>query len=1056
MLLDELEKCEKMSFDEFALFYISDSDDRELIKKKHKQDIEERVDKLAQKKEEELFAAHKNEYQLEVLKELQAEGVKKEGVELSSSYPLISDSYTLDGIELQPYDFIPDALSTDAQYEDTIIVKNMCTREYQEVNNKTGRRRRIWKEMSTLVLICNPFASCNCEEIVVFLKGVKKPLHFLNGNISEEAFRKQTPFTRKGINVSVKRQLECFLRDLRECPNKKFLTIPKHAGGISIPNGVTTYISAESVIPGLEELFPTEVREHKMVSHDLSLKEMSAIYYNALPQCLSAKLATIIREETILLPLFEAEGLCSDHVFVITYNNDSVRETVIALTKRKNYTSTVVQALTDRITKVRKVLASANDVTVPFTYSGIFEEGHSLDNAFKEVMWDITRENGDEGNTRKIIVLITDIPERIPEDFPVYYVNCSEDIIPKNVPTLQRLSGMFDYSFTKYMYNNPDTARQLVRDGIKAARHIVSNFRNILVTDTMIMTLATAHILKRLGVVTDSDFRGIICWLRTEASSRSTMTDTICHEFKAAVSGVILSGELKIAKRDGPPYYMADGHTAFIAENDSSINMDDDVVKNAILPKLHIRSRMKMNKNLNEKGLLKGKHSNKRKLKVASDAGVLDDVEVYSYSKSVLNAEAKAYVDYIIDNEFWFNVGEYPDEFVPVLYNADGTRVAGYVFNPDMDDNLHEVYFGATRSGKTFALVNRALQKVRFDGADAVIILDQTGGFTPTEIDKHVGQEMRVKYFSFWNVYKDGLPVDLLDLRGCMSYKDKKDRLLRIYAMMSRTLGSYEEQILKNVIKRMLKDMKSNPNMTIFDISKYICEDIQEDDTHRKLLYKVDAVLDDLRETLQTKNNWGEFAEAQGKPIIIISTGADGVNKGSEIIDILLENLYQYKQCHPYEKYTVVIDEAQDLYLHEKGAINTLLRKGGKHGVTMLLASQSFPDPTTSFGKVVGNCGSVRGYRSKGDDLARYADRFACDKNEADSLQKGNCFDNRPFYSRYRKENVIKTLKGKTVVFEPAPNNDNNDNEQPCGCSVGGEIDGKEGAENNPVPQNMV
>lgn len=50
MLLDELEKCEKMSFDEFALFYISDSDDRELIKKKHKQDIEERVDKLAQKK----------------------------------------------------------------------------------------------------------------------------------------------------------------------------------------------------------------------------------------------------------------------------------------------------------------------------------------------------------------------------------------------------------------------------------------------------------------------------------------------------------------------------------------------------------------------------------------------------------------------------------------------------------------------------------------------------------------------------------------------------------------------------------------------------------------------------------------------------------------------------------------------------------------------------------------------------------------------------------------------------------------------------------------------
>ena len=78
-----------------------------------------------------------------------------------------------------------------------------------------------------------------------------------------------------------------------------------------------------------------------------------------------------------------------------------------------------------------------------------------------------------------------------------------------------------------------------------------------------------------------------------------------------------------------------------------------------------------MNKHLNGKGLLKGKHTNKRKLKVAYDAGVLEDVEVFSYSRSVLNAEAKAYVDDIIDNEYWFNVGEYPDGFVPVLYNAD-------------------------------------------------------------------------------------------------------------------------------------------------------------------------------------------------------------------------------------------------------------------------------------------------------------------------------------------------------------------------------------------------
>lgn len=996
------------------------------IRKACEAELDAKAEELAAEKAEIKLHENRERYQLEVLKQFQEDGIKKEAMKLSSASPLISDTYNLNGYEFFIDEFIPDSVVTDPIFENNILVKNQYSLEYQEVNNKTGKRSFVWKESVALILICNAFAAGKCEDIVVFLKGKEKPLVFPNGEITLEVFRRQTAFARKGINVSVQKHFESFLRSLRECPNKKFLTIPKHAGGATLPNGVTTYISAESVIRGLEDLFPIEVKEHVIVSHNLPLKEMVAIYRKAVPTCLEAALATTVRVESILLPLFGAEGLHPDRGFVISYSNDSVRETVIALTKRKNYSSTVVQALTDRITKVRHELAAANDVTVLLTYSGIFEEGHNLDNAFKEVLWDLTGENGAEDNTRKIIMFITDRPERIPEDYPVYYFNSREDIISDKIHFLQRISGMFDYSFKEWIYNNPDTAIQLVRDGIKAAHHMVNDLVNVVVTDSMIMTLATAHVLKQQGTVTDSDLKGIISWFRTEATSKSTMSDTICREFKSAVSGAILSGELTITKQYGPPFYEDNGHTAFIAENDKSLNMGDDVVKNVIVPKISLRSVTKMNKHLNEKGILKGKHTNKRKFKVAVDAGVLEDTEVFSYSRAVLNTEAKAYVDDIIDNEFWFNVGESPDGFVPLIYNADGTRIAGYVFKPEMDDNFHEVYFGATRSGKTFALVNRAIEKVEVEGTDVVIIFDQTGGFTQKEIEKHIGKELMERYFAFWNVYEDGLPVDPLDLRGCLTYKDKKDRLTRIFAMMCRSLGSYEEQIIKNAVKALLNEMKYNSDVIASDIEKYIFdeddaheeEDPSGDKVHRKLRFKIDAVLDDFNDTPQTKNNWGEFAKTQGKPIIVISTGTDGVSKGSEIIDIMLESLYGYKQCHPYEKYTVVIDEAQDLYLHEKGAVNTLLRKGGKHGITMLLASQSFPDPTTPFGKVVGNCGRVRGYRSKGDDLARYADRFGCDKNEADSLQKGHCYDSGPFYSRYRKENVIKTLRGKTVDFK--------------------------------------
>lgn len=996
--------------------------------------IDEEAEKLAKEKEESLFNAHKEEFQLEVLEQLQKEGIRKAGMELSSTSPLISEKFTVNGVALHASDYIPDSVVIDPVYEDNILIKNQFSLEYQEINNKNGKCKFAWKETPTLVLISNPTAAGKCENVVCYLKGNPKPLVFPNGDISLEAFRRQTTFARKGINVSVQKQYECFLRSIRECPNKKFLAIPRHAGCVTLPNGVTTYITSESVISGLEDLFPAEVREHTMVVHPLSLEDMSTIYSKAIPNSIDAKLLTTVRINSILLPLFEAEGFNSDRGFVISYSNDTVRETNIVLTKRKNYTSTVVQALTDRISKVRKELAAANDITVLLTFSGIFEEGHNLDNAFKAVMWDITGENGAEDNTRKIVIIINDHPERIPEGYPVYYIYSSEDIIPKNLPVLQRLSGMFDYAFKEYIYNNPDAARQLVRDGIGAAQHIVSNFRNVDITDTMIMTLATAHILKKLGIVTDSDLSGIINWFRTEATSRLSMSDSTCCEFKSAVSNAILNGELKIAKQTGPPYYKEDGHTAFIRDEDKSINMSDDTIKNIIIPQISTRSVTRMNKHLNQKGWLKGKHTNKRKLRVAYEAEVFDDTEVFSYSRSVLNAEAKDYVDDIIDNEYWFNVSEYPEGFVPILYNADGTRAAGYVFEPDMDDNFHEVYFGATRSGKTFALVNRAVEKIVVEGTDVVIIFDQTGGFSSQEIDKHIGRELREKYFAFWNVYENGMPVDLLDLRGCLTLKDEREHILRIYVMMTRMLGTYQEQILKVAVNCMVKQMKRTPNMKVADILKYIegtsyndDGELVMDEAHRKLFWKLKSVIDDFEDTPIHKNNWGEFVKSQDKPIIVISTGADSVGKGSEIIDVMLESLYSYKQCYPDSRYTVVIDEAQDLYLHEKGAVNTLLRKGGKHGVAMLMASQSFPDPTTQFGKVVGNCGRARGYRSKGNDLARYAERFGCYKDEADSLQKGNCFDNGQFWSRYRRGNVIKTLKGKTVAFETVPDN-NNDN----------------------------
>lgn len=1027
---------EEKSFEEVVLSGTSDMFDYLKIMESHNEELEKKSEELAIEKADSHFNAKKEAYRLEVIMEIEAANSAKKVAEISRSSVYVSESIIVDGKELQGSDFVLDSLGREPLYSECQLIHSENRCEYQLLY-KNGKRKFVSDFVVVACAIVNATGQGKCKAVVVFLRGLETPLIFRKGDMSSSAIRRQTRFERKGLSVSSEVYCASFIEAVRKCTNIFFLTIPDHIGMNLLLSGAYDYASSLSVIPGLEELYSDEIKEHNLVKHERSFKEVIDDYKAKLPGFWRVKLAVVIRVMSILLPYFEEEKLRSDQIFVFTPRNEHEKKCFIALTKRYNYSSTVTTSLSERITKIRTALQTGNDITTIFSYLGGIDNLRSFKNGLTEIQLDVTGENGNEDNTRKIVILITDVPGTIPEEYPAYYLSFEEEIEKIDISDLQRLSGEVDYSLIQFLVNNPDSAKTLIHDSVALSKFFMTNCDAHKQSDTMAILIATASLLEKIGIVSSGELQAILNWFGNEATSRLNIRDTMCHKFKEAVSEAILNGELKIGKQNGPPYYSKDGCTAFIREEDKSINIDDDVIKNLIIPKLPIRSISKMNKYLNEKGALIGMHTNKRKLTVDFDEIVRDETEVFSYRRSILDASAKAYIDGILENEFWFDISEYPAGFVPVLLNVDGTKAAGYVVTPDMDENLHEVYFGATRSGKTFALVNRALVKMKFEGEDAVIIFDQTGGFSTAEIDKHIGKEMREKYFAFWNVYGDGVPIDLLDLRGCLTNKEEKERLTRIYALMSRTLGSYQEQILKVAVNCMVRQMKRCPDMKVSDILEYIegisCNEKGElvmNEAHKKLYMKLKSVIEDLEDMPIHKNDWGELIKEQGKPIIVISTGADGVGKGSEIIDMMLESLYNYKQCHPDSRYTVVIDEAQDLYLHEKGAVNTLLCKGGKHGISMLLASQSFPDSTIAFGTVVGNCGRARGYRSKGNDLSRYADRFGCDKHEADSLQKGNCYDDGLFWSRYHKKNIIKTIKGKTVPFEPAPKmNNNNDDE---------------------------
>lgn len=477
--------------------------------------------------------------------------------------PYITDTIRIDGKTVRGRSFIGSINFAEPNYEDARLIYDPFSHTYQwEYRN--GERKYVSDFCVRGILIVPPTKQLHRKDILVYLHGSENPLIFPEGDVSFTAIRRQTQFNRKGLSVSSEIYCTSFIEAMRACTYIRFLMIPDYPGWNLLPNGSFDYTSSSSVIPELENLYSDIIKQHHLIQCNQKLELAVSEYKAKLPKNWKIKLAICIRIMSILLPYFETEGLQTDRIFVFTPQNEDEEKIYIALTKRYNYISLATTSLSDRINKVREMLSMGNDITVIFTYRGA-NASHSFMNALNEIRLNVSRENGDETVTRKIIILVTDIPGFIPEDYPAFFLSFDEEIADVDAKELQKVSGELDYSLIQFLKNNPDSAIDLINESIDNAKELASNFVNYKRNDTLTMLIATAVLLKKKDLISGIELQSILNWLGKEATSRMSVDDTVCNQVKDAVSNAVVSGELGITKQFGPPYYSDDGYTAFIA-----------------------------------------------------------------------------------------------------------------------------------------------------------------------------------------------------------------------------------------------------------------------------------------------------------------------------------------------------------------------------------------------------------------------------------------------------------------------------------------------------------
>ena len=202
-----------------------------------------------------IIEQNKNQIRLDTIREVNNNYLVTKGVEITGLSPFITETIQNNGKELNRTNFIPYATYNDSGSEDVKMLFNDINGSwFVRINN--GPNKLVSSFVVEACLIVDACASGSCRALVVFLKGSTKPLIFWNGIITSTDLRKQTQFHKKGLAVRNRDYYyESFIRALCMCSNVFFLTLPKHAGWNTTPDGRRVFVSSENMIPVLSDLF---------------------------------------------------------------------------------------------------------------------------------------------------------------------------------------------------------------------------------------------------------------------------------------------------------------------------------------------------------------------------------------------------------------------------------------------------------------------------------------------------------------------------------------------------------------------------------------------------------------------------------------------------------------------------------------------------------------------------------------------------------------------------------------------------------------------------------
>lgn len=793
-----------------------------------------------------------------------------------------------------------------------------------------------------------------------------------------------------------------FYQELQKDKKSKFLILPEKSGW-STADGKYFFSCADSVIPQLESFYPPDIRRRRLVQTNVTVKEAAEKLKEILPDDWRIKLLLSISTSSLFLYQLNEEGYQPDRLFCAVAENERIAKNATVLLSTGDYQNTLACSLTDCKTILQRELNCATDGTVVIRDFSLLEAKKQRGAGIDLLVHDCGCGLGIDETNRHIIFLLVNNPSFLPSETPAFWIDLSGCPEADDLSKQQQAVGTFHSTLIRLMTES-STERNLFTDAFRKVVPEPNCIQNADCKKMKTIIKTGMQILDDFDLISSVDRKAIYTFLRRGYTQAMDVQQAISNEFAATLSDAIINHRISLVNQTGGPYFSSPRFCAVLDKN--CINFTEDALDWIVAG---MKKTKRRNNVLSALASCRKLHSNngyKRLIDIEVSEGVFKTINVYSVPKEILRAEALTVVETIGQDEYQISMFERQRGYLPILA-FENRNTAGREIT-DNTDQAEGIYIsGQTRSGKTYFETNQAVHRAY--AGQKVIILDQTDAFCEAELRKHLTEDIVKHYFSFWKISENGLPVDVLSLDRCKTVPDKKDRLCSVLSVAARISGDVMRKHLRRRLSDLIKGLESGSVQTFSDTLKVFD---QEDPAQEEICSRLEDVADDLEGLERHRQDWGEFLSSQA-PIVVVSAGSDGIRKTAQLFDLLMADLYFYKQHERESRFTVILDEIEDLCLDRDGPLSMILRKAGKLRLSLVLASQEYSIEKDLLGKLIGNCDTHIFFRPKDANLRDISKILGCEISRLANLSQGECAAVGSFFSKRKKKNCRTTLWGR-------------------------------------------